>query len=310
LITTGTGLIMPVCGDQMTLQSMTGFARSEGTSGRQRWAWELRSVNGKGLDLRLRLPSGMERLEGELRALAADCFSRGNIQVALTVSVSENRLEAVVNRDALDAILALKQELAGVVEDAPLKFDTLLSVRGLIDFREAEDGAEEQESRDRDIVGGFADALNKLRDMRQSEGAALFTVLSAQITRIAELTAVVESDPSRQPEQIAARLASQLALVSGAHGLDRDRLHAEAALIATKADLREEIDRLNAHVAASRELLEKGGPVGRKLDFLAQEFNRESNTICSKSTATAVTAAGIELKVVIDQFREQVQNLE
>jgi uncharacterized protein (TIGR00255 family) len=147
--------------------------------------------------------------------------------------------------------------------------------------------------------------------MREREGAALFTVLSGHIDRIAELAAIVEHDPSRQPDKIAARLSAQLAqLGDGVHGLDRDRLHAEAALLATKADLREEIDRLGAHVVASRELLKKGGPVGRKLDFIAQEFNRESNTICSKSNAVAVTEAGIELKVVIDQFREQVQNLE
>lgn len=295
----------------MTLQSMTGFARSEGTSGRHRWAWELRSVNGKGLDLRLRLPNGMERLEAELRTLASEGFSRGNIQAGLTVSVSENRLEAVVNREALDAVLALKKELGGIVDDAPLSFDTLLSVRGLIDFREAEEDASLQEARDRDILAGFSEAVAKLEAMREREGTALFAVLSGQIDRIAELTAIVEHDPSRQPEQIAGRLSAQLSLIGdGAAGLDRERLFAEAALLATKADLREEIDRLNAHVAASRELLGNGGPVGRKLDFLAQEFNRESNTICSKSNASAVTAAGIELKVVIDQFREQVQNLE
>jgi uncharacterized protein (TIGR00255 family) len=295
----------------MTLQSMTGFARSEGTSGRHRWAWELRSVNGKGLDLRLRLPSGMEKLETELRTLAGEFLARGNIQAGLTLTASENRLEAVVNREALDAVLTLKRELGGIVDDAPLSFDTLLSVRGLIDFREAEDDAEALELREKDILNGFSAAIAKLKDMREQEGAALFTVLSGQIDRILELTTVVEQDPTRQPEQIAARLASQLSLLAdGAAGLDKERLYAEAALLATKADLREEIDRLNAHVAASRELLRKGGPVGRKLDFLAQEFNRESNTICSKSNASAVTAAGIELKVVIDQFREQVQNLE
>ncbi|MCW8056239.1 YicC/YloC family endoribonuclease [Agrobacterium tumefaciens] len=295
----------------MTLQSMTGFARSEGTSGRYRWAWELRSVNGKGLDVRLRLPTGLEALESALREIAGEHLSRGNIQAGLTLAIAENRLEAVINRDALAAVLALKKELGDVVEDKPLSFDTLLTLRGLVDFREAEDDAEAQTTRNSDVLAGFAVAVEKLKDMREREGASLFAILSGHINRIKQLVDIIENDPSRQPEQIAARLAQQISLIGdGLHGLDRDRLHAEAALIATKADLREEIDRLHAHVQASRELLTNGGPVGRKLDFLAQEFNRESNTICSKSNASAVTAAGIELKVVIDQFREQVQNLE
>lgn len=295
----------------MTLQSMTGFARSEGTSGRYRWAWELRSVNGKGLDVRLRLPTGLEALETALREIAGEHLSRGNIQAGLTLAIAENRLEAVINRDALAAVLALKKELGDVVEDKPLSFDTLLTLRGLVDFREAEDDAEAQATRNSDVLVGFAVAVEKLKDMREREGASLFAILSGHINRIKQLVDIIENDPSRQSEQIAARLAQQISLIGdGLHGLDRDRLHAEAALIATKADLREEIDRLHAHVQASRELLTNGGPVGRKLDFLAQEFNRESNTICSKSNASAVTAAGIELKVVIDQFREQVQNLE
>lgn len=295
----------------MTLQSMTGFARSEGSSGRYRWAWELRSVNGKGLDLRLRLPSGMEALETVLRDIASKSLSRGNIQAGLSVSASETKLEAVVNRDALDAVLALKQELGNAVSDAPLSFDTLLSVRGLVEFREPEETEAAQAARNADIVDGFSAAVASLKAMREREGASLYTLLSTHIDRIEQLTSVIEADPSRQPEHIRARLEAQIALIGdGNGGLDRERLYAEAALLATKTDLREEIDRLTSHVSAARELLAAGGPVGRKLDFLAQEFNRESNTICSKSNASAVTAAGIELKVVIDQFREQVQNLE
>jgi uncharacterized protein (TIGR00255 family) len=268
-------------------------------------------VNGKGLDVRLRLPTGLEALETALREIAGEHLSRGNIQAGLTLAIAENRLEAVINRDALAAVLALKKELGDVVEDKPLSFDTLLTLRGLVDFREAEDDAEAQTTRNSDVLAGFAVAVEKLKDMREREGASLFAILSGHINRIEQLVDIIENDPSRQPEQIAARLAQQISLIGdGLHGLDRDRLHAEAALIATKADLREEIDRLHAHVQASRELLTNGGPVGRKLDFLAQEFNRESNTICSESNASAVTAAGIELKVVIDQFREQVQNLE
>jgi uncharacterized protein (TIGR00255 family) len=295
----------------MALQSMTGFARREGTSGRHRWAWELRSVNGKGLDLRLRLPPGLERLETDIRRLASDHFSRGNVQAGLTLSVGENRFEASINQDALAAVLSMRDQLAGVIDPAPLKLDTLLAIRGIIEFREAEDGEDLIAQRDGDIMAGLEGALFDLRTMRQQEGRALGQILLDQIQTIASLTETVEDDPSRSAPEIAAKLAAQVALLMGdAPGLDRDRLHAEAAMLATKADLREEIDRLKAHVSAARDLLAKGGPVGRKLDFLAQEFNRESNTICSKSTAVAVTAAGIELKVVIDQFREQVQNLE
>lgn len=295
----------------MTLQSMTGFARSEGTCGRYRWAWELRSVNGKGLDLRLRLPSNVEALEVPLREIAGGSLSRGNIQAGLSLTASETKLEAVVNRDALDAIFALKAELGDAISDVPLSFDTLLSVRGLVEFREPEETLEAQSARNAEIVRGFQAAIAGLTAMREREGGSLFTILSSHIDRIEELTKRIEADPSRQPKQIGERLAALLAQIGeGGNMLDRERLAAEAALLATKADLREEIDRLISHVTAARELLQAGGPVGRKLDFLAQEFNRETNTICSKSNASAVTAAGIELKVVIDQFREQVQNLE
>jgi uncharacterized protein (TIGR00255 family) len=295
----------------MALQSMTGFARREGTSGRYRWAWELRSVNGKGLDLRLRLPPSAEKLEGDVRRLIAEQFSRGNLQASLTLSADESRVEAVLNQQALAAVMAVREQLGGVIDPAPLKLDTLLSIRGIIEFREAEEGEDAVTARDADVMAGLEGALYDLRAMRQHEGRALCQVLLGHVETIETLTMTVERDPSRSPAEIASKLSSQLVvLLDGASGLDRDRLHAEAALLATKADLREEIDRLKGHITAARELLAKGGPVGRKLDFLAQEFNRESNTICSKSNAAAVTSAGIDLKVVIDQFREQVQNLE
>jgi uncharacterized protein (TIGR00255 family) len=295
----------------MTLQSMTGFARVEGTSGRTRWVWELRSVNGKGLDIRLRLPPGFEALESDVRRLAGETLARGNLQIGLSVSVSEAQVEAVVNQGALAAVLALREQLAGMIDPAPLKLDTLLAMRGVVDFREADESEAERVARDADIRTGLLEAIRCLAEMRCKEGVALAGVLLGQVARVETLTATVEADPSRSVSAIAERLSAQVAvLLQGTTALDRDRLHQEAALLATKADLREEIDRLKGHVAAARELIAEGGPIGRKLDFLAQEFNRESNTICSKSNAAAVTAAGIELKVVIDQFREQVQNLE
>lgn len=295
----------------MPLQSMTGFARREGTSGRYRWAWELRSVNGKGLDLRLRLPTGTEHLETDVRKLVAECFSRGNMQVNLTLNTSEAGVETVVNQGALAAVLALREQLRDVIDPAPLRLDTLLAIRGVVDFREPEEQEGERAARDGDLLAGLRLALADIAAMRETEGAALCRVLLDQIEKIALLTGQIEVDPSRSPQSIATRLAQQVALVlESGLTIDQDRLYGEVALLAAKADIREEIDRLRTHVAAARDLLKKGGPVGRKLDFLSQEFNRESNTICSKSNAATVSAAGIELKVVIDQFREQVQNLE
>jgi uncharacterized protein (TIGR00255 family) len=257
------------------------------------------------------LPQGLERLENDVRRLVGERFSRGNMQASLSVSAAENRFETVLNQEALAAVLALRDQLGGIIDPTPLQLDTLLSIRGIIEFRETEDSEDALAVRDADIADGLMVALSDLRSMREHEGAALSRVLNDHVSTIEGLTATIEGDPSRSPREIAVRLAAQIAMLMDAAGkLDQDRLHVEAALLATKADLREEIDRLKAHVVAARELLAKGGPVGRKLDFLAQEFNRESNTICSKSNASAVTAAGIELKVVIDQFREQIQNLE
>lgn len=296
----------------MPLQSMTGFARSEGTSGRYRWSWELRSVNGKGLDLRLRLPNGLEALEADAKRTLSSHLSRGNLQAGLSLSVAETGVEAVVNRDALEAVLKLRTQLGPeIVDPAALPLDALLSMRGVVELKEPADSEEAIAARNAAIMVSLETAAAGLAAMRAQEGEALRQILSSQIDRIEQLTATVEADPSRLPAEIARKLETQIAeLLDNASSLDRDRLHMEAALLATKADVREEIDRLKAHVEAARALLAAGGPIGRKLDFLAQEFNRESNTICSKSNSVAVTSAGIELKVVIDQFREQVQNLE
>jgi uncharacterized protein (TIGR00255 family) len=295
----------------MTLQSMTGFSRLEGSSGRTRWVWELRSVNGKGLDLRTKLPSGFEHAETTFRQLCARHFTRGNLQISLTTTVTETALEAVVNDTALKAILALKQRLGSNIDPAPLKLDTLLLMRGVIELKEVGNDLDDADAREKDMMAGFEKAVLALKSMRESEGQALLSILSSQLDAIESLTARVEADPSRSPQDIARKLQIQIAtLLDAAPSLQQDRLYAEAAILATKADLREEIDRLKAHVVAGRDLLAKGGPVGRKLDFLAQEFNREANTLCAKSNSTAVTAAGMELKLVIDQFREQVQNLE
>lgn len=295
----------------MAIQSMTGFARREGEAEGCRFVWELRSVNGKGLDVRLRLPQGFEALEQPVRRAVAAAMNRGNLQVTLTVNALGAGIEAVVNEAALEAVIALIDRLDERLDARKPALDGILNIRGVLEFRDPELSEEARERRDAEILAGFAAALGDLATMRLAEGAALKKILSEQIDRVEALTLAVEADPSRLPEAIRARLQEQVAnLMNTGAGLDRDRLHMEAALLATKADLREEIDRLKAHVEAARALLSGEGAAGRRLDFLAQEFNRETNTICSKSNAASVTAIGLDLKVLIDQFREQVQNLE
>lgn len=295
----------------MAIQSMTGFARHEGEAFNCRYVWELRSVNGKGLDVRLRLPSGFEALEHPVRKAAAAQLTRGNLQVTLSVSTIGTAIEAVVNEAALEAVIGLVDRLGDRIDARKPALDGILNIRGVLEFRDPELADADRQVRDQAVLAGFTAALGDLKAMRLSEGAALAKILTGQIDRIEELTHKVETDPSRTPEAIRARLAEQVAaLMDTGAPLDRERLHMEAALIATKADLREEIDRLKAHVDAARALVEGDGAAGRRLDFLAQEFNRETNTICSKSNAASVTAVGLDLKVLIDQFREQVQNLE
>ncbi|MAY60962.1 MAG: YicC family protein [Rhizobiales bacterium] len=295
----------------MSVQSMTGFARSEASWNGARFVWEIRSVNGKGLDVRLRLPPGFESLEMSARKLVADAFTRGNLQVSLQTGEGGQPVEAVVNEEALEAVIALVDRLSDRIDARKPALDGILNIRGILELREPELGEEDRQARDAAILAGLGKAVEALAAMRAREGTEMVRVVSGQVDRIAALAEAVENSPSRSPEAIRSRLAEQVASLLDAHqGLDMDRIHMEAAILATKADLREEIDRLKAHVGAVRELLSEGGPVGRRLDFLAQEFNRETNTICSKSNAAAVTAIGLDLKVLIDQFREQIQNLE
>ncbi len=290
---------------------MTGFARAEGSVGPFRWAWELRSVNGRGLDLRLRLPPGLERLEPAVRKAISSSFQRGNIQLALTVSRDETPLQPVVNEAALDAVIDIVKQLADRVDATPPTLDGLLNLRGVLEIREPDIDPEDARKEEDAVMECLQSAISGLAAMRESEGEKIGLFLSSQVDGVETLVRRIDADPSRQTDAIVERLAAQVKLLRQADGdLDENRLHMEAAILAAKADLREEIDRLTAHVEACRTLLENGGAIGRKLDFLAQEFNRETNTICSKSNAASVTALGLELKVLIDQFREQVQNLE
>lgn len=295
----------------MSLQSMTGFARASGQAGPVLATWELRSVNGKSVELRLRVPQGMDRLEPKVRQAVNARIGRGNIQCSLNVTRTSAAVQPVVNEVFLKDIAELAKRLETQFGAAPPRADGLLALRGVLDMPEVVETDEQKAEIDVAILALLDEALGGLVAAREAEGAALKAVLSGQIDEIESLTLRAEADPSREPQAIRERLAEQVRLLLDAGpGLDQQRLHMEAALLATRADVREEIDRLKTHIAAARQLLGQRGQVGRKLDFLAQEFNRESNTLCSKSNAAAVTAIGLELKAVVDRFREQVQNLE
>jgi uncharacterized protein (TIGR00255 family) len=295
----------------MALSSMTGFARSHGAAGPYAWAWELKSVNAKGLDFKLRLPSGWDAIEVPVRGRASEKLARGSVFANLTVSREGAPPAVRVNEPVLAAVLAALKALAGKVEAAPPSLDGILSLKGVIEVGEAEESEEERRAAEGAIVKGFAQAMEGLVGMRHSEGQALGKLLAARLGEIAALAARAEAAPGRKPEAIKARLAEQVAsLMESSQRFDADRLHQEAILLATRVDIREELDRLAAHVGQARKLLADGGPIGRKLDFLSQELNRESNTLCAKANDVELTNIGLDLKAVVEQFREQVQNLE
>jgi uncharacterized protein (TIGR00255 family) len=295
----------------MTVKSMTGFARGDGTSGPTRWSWEVKTVNGKGLDIRLRLPPGFDALEGPSRAAISASFSRGSCQIGLMVK-RETPLGTVrINQQVLDAILEAMAEAGKRIDAAAPRLDGLFALKGVLETEEPEEGEAERAALHRDLLSGLESALAACAAMRETEGEALTRVLEARIDEIERLAMDAEASPARQPGAIREKLATQIRLLlDAAPSLDSDRLHQEAVLIAAKADIREELDRLYAHVALARQLLRQGGMIGRKLDFLAQEFNREVNTLCSKANDVTLTNLGLALKTVVEQFREQVQNIE
>jgi uncharacterized protein (TIGR00255 family) len=295
----------------MVLSSMTGFARGHGVSGSYAWAWEIKSVNGKGLDVRLRLPPGWDAIEASVRARAAERLARGSIQATLTVERSGVAPVVRINAPVLDAILSTLRELASRVEASPPSLDGLLSLKGVMDVSELAENEDERRDAETAAIAGFVQAIAALSEMRQREGAALVRILKTRLEQIEALIGRAENAPGRRVEAIRARLAEQVAtLLAQSDRFDPDRLHQEAILLATKADVREELDRLVAHIAQAQQLIDGGGAVGRRLDFLAQEFNREANTLCAKANDVELTNIGLELKAAVEQFREQVQNVE
>ena len=295
----------------MALSSMTGFARSHGASGPYTFEWELKSVNAKGFDLRLRMPPGWDELEALAKKRAGELLSRGTVYANLSVKRADATQTVRINEEVLASIVKVAGELAQRIDAVAPSIDGLLSIKGVIEVAEPESNEDEDKAAREAAAMAFEQALASLVEMRRREGAALGDILRQRMDEIERLSKRAEAAPGRKPEAIRARLAEQIAaLLETSDRFDADRLNQEAILIATKADIREELDRIASHITQAREILGKGGAVGRRLDFLAQEFNREVNTTCSKSNDIELTNIGLEMKNVVEQFREQVQNLE
>ncbi|MBT3371321.1 MAG: YicC family protein [Rhodospirillaceae bacterium] len=295
----------------MAVSSMTGFARAAGAIGAYSWAWEVKSVNSRGLDLRSRLQGGLDGLEATVRAAAARRFHRGHLSLNLTLNRVGAEPTAQINEDVLAAVLSVANDLAARIDAAPPTVDGLLSLRGVVETVEPEESEAERKALETGVLASLEEALDLLVADREAEGRRLGEIVGGQVDAIDRLTKDAGKLAALQPAALKARLQQQVTDILGAAaGLSEERLMQEAALLATKADVREELDRLTVHVGAARELFSDDGAIGRRLDFLAQEFNREANTLCSKSQDAILTNIGIELKTVIDQFREQAQNIE
>jgi uncharacterized protein (TIGR00255 family) len=296
----------------MALSSMTGFARAEGSYNGLSWAWELRSVNGRNLDVRCRLPGGMEALDQKVRTRLAERLKRGNVQVNLQWARDAGAAELRLNEKALaQVIAALDAARVRMPQAQPPRLDGLLQIRGVLEPAEPEESEETREAREAALLASFEEALESLAAARRAEGAKLEDMLATHIDRIEELAGAAAANAETQPEALRERLRAQVfELLQTTNAISEERLVQEVALLVTKADVREEIDRLRAHVAAARGHLADSKPVGRKLDFLTQEFHREANTLCSKSPGLELTRIGLDLKATVDQLREQVQNVE
>ena len=295
----------------MALSSMTGFARSHSASGPYAFEWELKSVNAKGFDLRMRLPPGWDDLEALAKKQAGELLARGTVYANLNIKRTGAVATVRVNEDVLASVVRVAGELAGRIDAVAPSIDGLLAIRGVIEVVEPESNEAEDKAAKAAAAAAFEQALADLVEMRRREGTTLGQILSQRMDEIERLARKAEAAPGRKPDAIKARLAEQIAaLLDASDRFDPDRLNQEALLIAARADIREELDRIASHISQAREMIGKGGPVGRRLDFLAQEFNREVNTCCSKANDLELTNTGLEMKNVVEQFREQVQNLE
>ena len=295
-----------------SLASMTGFARDRAAHEGVEFAWEIRSVNGRGLDLRFRLPSGFDSLEPALREAATRALRRGSVSATLIVSRTPEAARPVLDKAALDSALALIERIRlRLRTTAAVSPEAVLALPGVLRAPAAEQDEAKTSALHAALRASFDRALDALVSSRRAEGARLGVTLAAILGEIESLTERAAEDAAAQPEAIQARLRDTLrSLLAEAPALPEERLAQEVALVASRADVREEIERLRAHVVAARALLAEGVAVGRRLDFLAQEFAREANTLCAKSASTTLTATGLALKAAIEQWREQVQNVE
>ncbi len=290
---------------------MTGYARASGSIPGIRFIVEIKSVNARGLDMRVRVTPGYDAMEVEFRRRIGKAISRGALTFTLNVDREGEGGRVVVNEQALGAVIAAMQRIGATVDAGRPSVDGILALKGVLEQHEAPLDSDTEEALGEAIMAAADAAVADLVVARRDEGARLTAVLLERIDEIAALTGAAERHPGRGRDVILERLRQQIAdLGEAGASLSEERLTAEALLLATKADIREELDRLKAHIASARQLIAAGGPVGRKLDFLSQEFNREANTLCSKSNAVDLTAIGLDLKAVIDQLREQVQNIE
>ena len=290
------------------LSGMTGFARTSGQLSRWNFTWELKSVNGKGLEVRFRTPPGYDVLEQAARERAKAIFSRGNIQASLTMAKDQSEVVIAIDTVRLDALIEASRQYVSTGDVSPPSFDGLLAIKGVL--KSEEDAPDEDtEALHGAILGAFDEALTALQSARGEEGAALSGILSTVLDEIVQLRAQAANIAAARPEAIRDKFQAKLQDILGGE-LSEERLAQEAAILAVKADIREELDRLTAHIDSARDLLAQGSPVGRKLDFLSQEFNREVNTLCSKSGDSELTRVGLAMKAAVDQFREQVQNVE
>lgn len=296
----------------MTLQSMTGFARAAGQDDRFSWTWEGRSVNAKGLDVRCRVPNGYEAAEQAVKKTASELFSRGNVTLGLSLErLDQGAATYRINRDLLTKVRELRAELSGEVASEAPTIAGLLSIRGMLELVDEADTEDAMAARVLGVIESGREMLDALAAARGTEGAQLGTVLQSQLATLTDLVTRAADSAAAQPEALRARLQAMVSdLLSTDVGVSEERLAQEAALLVGKADIREEIDRLQVHIKSARELLDTREAVGRRLDFLCQELNREANTLCSKSADVDLTQIGLDMKATIEQFREQVQNVE
>jgi len=293
------------------MKSMTGFARAEGADSTAAWYVEIKSVNGRGLDVRFRLPPSSDTLEARLRESLTKRLARGSVNLTLQLDRASLAPEIRLNEAALAQVMAAVARVREMTGAPAPAVEGLLGLRGVLEISEPHDSEAGRDARTAAIFATFETALERFIEARAAEGARLKAVIEASVSEIEALVQQVAASPARSPERIAARLQEQIARLTGQpNGFDPARLHQEAVLLATRADVEEEVQRLTVHISAARDLLAGDGPSGRKFDFLVQEFNREANTLCSKANDPEISRCGLAMKVLIDQMREQIANIE